>query len=194
LVQQTDFCLNVSGRGLNGDSTLPLLRLTVASDSPHHRNRKKQSVSLYVLVKFVHVLLAIVAVGFNASYGVWLARAPSDPTLSLHVLKGIKVLDDRFANPAYVLLFVTGLLMAFLAQIPLTAFWLGAALILYVVLVVLGLALYSPSLKRQIATLEAEGLDSPAYKSVAQRNTTVGIVLAVLALLIVFLMVTKPTL
>jgi hypothetical protein len=54
------------------------------------------------LTKFVHVLLAIVAVGFNASYGIWLARAAKAPQATQsHVLRTIKFIDDRFANPAY---------------------------------------------------------------------------------------------
>jgi hypothetical protein len=49
----------------------------------------------------MHVFLAIVAVGFNISYSVWLAREARDPTEQcLYVLRGIKILDDRFANPA----------------------------------------------------------------------------------------------
>jgi len=35
--------------------------------------------SLFVIVKFLHVLLAIIAVGFNATYGVWLARVAREP-------------------------------------------------------------------------------------------------------------------
>ena len=59
---------------------------------------------LYPYIKLLHVLLAIVAVGFNASYGIWLARAAREPEHLGHVLRGIKILDDRFANPAYGLL------------------------------------------------------------------------------------------
>jgi hypothetical protein len=40
--------------------------------------------TLYVLLKFVHVLLAIVAIGFNASYGVWLVRAGREPELQAY--------------------------------------------------------------------------------------------------------------
>ena len=31
--------------------------------------------SVYLILKFLHVLLAIVAIGFNVSYPIWLARA-----------------------------------------------------------------------------------------------------------------------
>jgi uncharacterized membrane protein len=150
--------------------------------------------SLYLLLKFVHVLLAIIAVGFNASYPIWLARARHDPEHALWVLKGIKILDDRFANPAYVLLLVLGLAMTGMSGIPFSTFWISAALVLYVLLVVGGVAVYSPTLKRQIAVLEASGPSSPEYNRLAQRGTVVGILLAVDVVIIVFLMVVKPTL
>ncbi len=42
----------------------------------------------YALLRFVHVLLAIAAVGFNMSYGIWLARAAREPEHESHVLAG----------------------------------------------------------------------------------------------------------
>jgi hypothetical protein len=53
---------------------------------------------------------------------------------------------------------------------------------------------YSPTLKKQIAALESSGITSPEYARLSQRGTVVGIVLAVDVLIIVFLMVVKPTL
>jgi uncharacterized membrane protein len=148
--------------------------------------------SLYVILKYLHVLMAIVAVGFNASYPIWFARAQTDPAAALTILKGIKTLDDRFANPAYVLLLVFGLGMTFTAGIPLTTFWIAAALVLYVVLVVVALALYSPTLKSQIAALESGGPTAEAYTRLNLRNNVVGGALLVDVLVIVFLMVVKP--
>jgi uncharacterized membrane protein len=151
-------------------------------------------VSIYLLLKFLHVLLAIVAIGFNASYPIWLARARQEPEHALYALRGIKTLDDRFANPAYVLLLLLGLAMSFSAGIPLTTFWIAAALVLYVVLVVGGLLVYSPTLKGQIAALEAGGPTSPEFLRLGQRGTVVGLVLTVDVVIIVFLMVVKPSL
>jgi uncharacterized membrane protein len=149
--------------------------------------------SLYSFLKFLHVLLAIIAVGFNASYGIWLARAARAPENELHVLRGIKVLDDRFANPAYALLLVTGISMVVVGDLSLATFWLATALVLYGVLIVLGLGVYTPTLRRQIAVLEAQGAASGDYRRLSQRATVVGILLAVIVIGIVFLMVTKPT-
>jgi uncharacterized membrane protein len=147
---------------------------------------------LYPYIKFLHVLLAIVAVGFNASYGVWLARAAREPAHLGHVLRGIKLLDDRFANPAYGLLLVTGLANVFIAGIPLTTPWIAGGLALWLVLIVVGAAVYSPTLRKQIAALEAGGPDSAEYRALAARGRTVGILLAVIVVVIVFLMVVKP--
>lgn len=147
----------------------------------------------YDFLKFLHVLLAIVAVGFNASYGIWIARTAREPEHVGHVLRGIKVLDDRFANPAYALLLVTGLSMVWVGDLELTQFWLAASLAIYAALVILGLGLYTPILRRQIRALEEQGPDSAEFRSSSTRGTVVGIVLAVMVFVIVYLMVTKPT-
>jgi uncharacterized membrane protein len=78
------------------------------------------ALTTYAFLKSLHVLLAIVAVGFNAAYGVLLARAAREPEHLSHVLRTVKVLDDRFANPAYGLLLVTGLAMVVVGDVDLT--------------------------------------------------------------------------
>ena len=150
--------------------------------------------SLYEWLKFAHVLLAIIAVGFNASYGILLARAAREPEHESHVLRTIKVLDDRFANPAYALLLVTGLLMVWEAGIPLSTFWIATSLGIYGAAVLLGLAVYTPMLRRQIQVLDTDGPESADFRRLSARGTVVGIALAVMVVVIVFLMVTKPTL
>jgi uncharacterized membrane protein len=149
---------------------------------------------LYLYLKWLHILSAILAVGANATYGIWLARASRDPGNLPFTLKGIKLLDDWVANPAYGLLLLTGLGMVLTVSLPLTTPWLLTSLILYGVLVVVGLLGYTPTLRNQIRILEAEGAGSPNYQSQARRGTVIGIVLAILAIGIVFLMVVKPAL
>jgi len=146
----------------------------------------------FQFLKFIHVLLAIVAVGFNASYGIWLARSASAPQATQsHVLRTIKFLDDRIANPAYGLLLLTGLWMIFSAGIP-VRLWIALAIGLGLVLVVVGLGVYTPTLRDQIRVLESEGPGSEEYQRIAARGRTLGIVLGIIVIVIVFLMVTKP--
>jgi uncharacterized membrane protein len=147
----------------------------------------------FQFIKFIHVLLAIVAVGFNASYGIWLARAANAPQATQsHVLRTIKFMDDRIANPAYGLLLLTGLLMIFSAGIP-VRLWIALSIGLWLVLVVVGLAVYTPTLREQIRVLESEGPDSEEYRRLSSRGRTLGIVLGIIVVVIVFLMVTKPS-
>ncbi len=153
-----------------------------------------QLFSLFTLLKFLHILFAIIAVGFNASYGIWLARAAREPAHLGHVLRGIKILDDRFANPCYALLLVTGLSMVWVGNISLTTFWVAAALVLYLIAIVIAFGFFTPALRRQIQVLEGSGAESPEYHRAAQRQTVVGIVTVIPIILILIMMVFKPTL
>jgi len=149
--------------------------------------------SLFNTVKFIHILLAIIAFGFNATYALWITRAQQHPEHLDFALRGVKILDDYFANPAYLLLLVSGLTMAFLAGYALTTFWLLLALVLWLVAIVLGYAVYTPTLSRQIRVLAKAGPESEEYRTLSTRGTVVGIILAVLVLLILVMMVFKPT-
>jgi uncharacterized membrane protein len=149
--------------------------------------------SLYTFLKFLHIVFAIVAIGFNVSYGLWLRRAATEPEHAAHILRGIKFLDDRFATPAYVLLLVTGLWMVFVGDIPFSTFWIATGLGLYVVLVVGAMFFYTPALRRQTALAEGGRSDSDEYRALSKRGTSIGIALVVLVFVIEFLMVTKPT-
>ncbi len=149
---------------------------------------------LYLILKYLHVLFAIVAVGLNATYGVWLARASRDPDHLAFALRGVKFLDDRMANPAYGLLLLSGLAMVWVGQLDVRAFWIGASLALWVVAIGVAAGVYTPLLKNQIAAIEKAGPDSPEYRSLSSRSTRVGLLLMVVVLLIVFMMVVKPVL
>jgi uncharacterized membrane protein len=149
--------------------------------------------SLYTILKYLHVALAIIAIGFNTSYAVWLRRAAAEPDHAAYALRGIKFLDDRFATPAYILLLVTGLALLGIGGIPFTTFWILAALVLYVGVVVGGMAFYTPILRGQVALAESGRSDSDEYRRLTRRGTVVGGFLIVLVFLIEFLMVTKPT-
>jgi uncharacterized membrane protein len=135
----------------------------------------------------------ITAVGSNLTYGVWQARAGNDPEHESFVLRGVKFLDDRVANPAYLLVLVTGLTMAWWHW-SYTTHWIAAAIVLFVIMLLFGLAIYSPALTRQIETLERDGPQSSAYRTAALQATIFGIAVMVPILAILFLMVVKPSL
>lgn len=149
---------------------------------------------LYLILKWLHVLSAITAVGSNLTYAIWLTRADRQPDALPFTLRGVKLIDDRMANPAYGLLLITGLSMAFVGRIALTTPWLLTALILFVGVILLGMFGYTPTLRRQIALLDEAGAGSAAYQAMARRGLMLGRILALLVVIIVFMMVVKPPL
>src|SRR5207237_5340916 len=130
----------------------------------------------FLIVKYIHILSAIAAVGLNISYGIWLARAQSEPSNTTFALKGIKFLDDRVANPAYGVLLLSGLLMVFLMPYPILTFWIDAALVLFAILVVVAFTQYTPGLRSQIQLAERGGLSSAEDAGLNRRNRIAGAV------------------
>lgn len=101
----------------------------------------------YLWLKLVHVLSAIVAVGTNVTYFVWLARARTRPSQhDLYVLEGIKVLDSRLANPGYVLLPLTGIGLVLVGDLSFSTFWIATAIVFYVFLGAFAGVLFAPAL------------------------------------------------
>jgi uncharacterized membrane protein len=147
---------------------------------------------LFSVLKFIHIFAAITAVGMNISYGIWLGRADSDLARNTFALKTIKFVDDRIANPAYGVLLLTGLLMVFTLPIPITTLWIDVALVLYVLLMGIGIGVYTPTLRNQVKLAEAGDVTSAEFKRLSSRGMVLGIALGVLAFLILVMMVFKP--
>jgi uncharacterized membrane protein len=148
----------------------------------------------YFILKFIHIFMAIVAVGFNISYSIWIPRAARDPEHLKFALQGVRFLDRRFANPGYALLLLTGLGMLYFGNIPLTTFWIAAALVLYVAAIVVGIVFFAPVFRRQVAALDAGGPTSPEFMRLSRQSTMLGIVTGIIVILILVMMVFKPTL
>lgn len=143
------------------------------------------------LLKLVHVVAAIVAVGANLTYGPWLRLAGRDRDRLVFTLRGIRWLDRRVANPAYVLVLVTGVAMVVAGPYRFEHGWIAVSLGLYVVVAVLGITLFGPAVRRQLAAAEADP-SSAAYAAAAARSTVLGVIVTAIALVIVALMVTRP--
>jgi uncharacterized membrane protein len=150
---------------------------------------------LYLTLKFVHVVLAILAVGFNAAYGLILSRARKagpDARELRFALRTVKVMDDYVANPCYGLLLVTGAAMVYVSGLPWSLKWIHISMALWLVMALTAGLVYSPTLKKQIAVLEARGPEDPEFKALSKRGAIVGGVLAALVLVVIWLMVAKP--
>lgn len=147
---------------------------------------------MYQIVVYIHVLSAIVAVGYNATYAVWSTRGRLERQHLLFALRGIKFMDDRIANPAYGLLLITGIAQVIMSHRSWHQTWIELAIVLWVLLTIIAVAAYSPTLKRQIQLVAERGPDDPEYAAVDRRSTVLGLMLMVIVLVIVGLMVFRP--
>lgn len=148
----------------------------------------------YLLLKLIHIAAAITAVGSNITYGVWSVRGRREPASQAFVLKGIKFLDDRIANPAYGVLLLTGLLMIAVGHISITSLWIIVALVLFAAVVVLGVVVFTPLLRNQIRLAESGQTASREFVVLSRRSEVIGPILGLIVLVILAMMVFKPTL
>lgn len=146
----------------------------------------------YLILKWLHILCAITALGANITYFLWLFRMDKNRESLLFTLRTIKIMDDWIANPAYMLALFTGAGMLGIAGIPYATPWVLTAVILYAVVSLLGLFVYSPILKKQIKL--AQEPDSVEYKNIANTGLYLGALITILVVAITFFMVVKPQL
>ena len=132
--------------------------------------------SWYLPLKLVHVLSAIVGVGTNVTYFVWLAAMKGRPqSEQSFALQTIRWLDSRLANPAYGILPLTGVIMIIVADgVELTTFWIIAAIALYALVGVIAGAFFAPSLRRQTELVATGEVASGAYEAASRRTRTTG--------------------
>jgi uncharacterized membrane protein len=135
---------------------------------------------------------AIVAVGTNITYFMWLPIAKRDAARGAEILRGIKALDGRLANPAYGVLPLTGILMVLDAHIGFTTFWVLVAIVMYAFVGLFAALLFGPSLRRQ-SDLAVAGTDAGVYEAAARRTTMTGLLTMAPVAVILYLMVMKPT-
>ena len=148
--------------------------------------------SAYMLLRFVHVLLALIAVGGNLTYALWIRVGERQPEHLAFTIRGIRTIDRAVANPAYLLLLVSGLGIVRLGGIPLAQGWLLLALGLYVIAALLGYFVYGPVVRRELAALERGGVDDAEYRRSRGQARTLGVWTTAIVLVILGLMVTRP--
>ena len=145
-----------------------------------------------MLLRFAHVFLAVVAIGANLTYALWLRIGERDPEHLAYTIRGIRAIDRRVANPAYALLLVTGLAMVLFGGVPLAQGWLAVALALYVAAALVGYFVFGPVVRRELAALERGGVGDPEYFRFRGHARRLGILTTTAVLIILALMVTKP--
>ena len=145
----------------------------------------------------VHILGAVVALGFSISYGLWVARGEATgPAERAFALRTVSWIDQRATTPAFVLQAVTGILLVAVTDwARLRQAWLAVSIGLYVLLTVLAITGFAPAHRAQteLAERAAGGEDvEAAYAAAGRTAQRWGVLVTLLTVAIVVLMVTKP--
>ena len=144
----------------------------------------------YTSFKFVHILIAIIALGTSAGLGVVLEFFGDHPVHGGFVLGAIRRLLYFLVLPGYVLMLLTGMWMGHVAGL-LDAHWTEAAMNLWGI-GALFIAASLLVLHRQIKLFAATGPDSPAYRRIAWLGRLSGAGAGAIVVTIVYFMVFKP--
>src|SRR5689334_8516145 len=106
----------------------------------------------YLWLKTIHIFLAIVAVGFSASYGLIIGRGRKAGRAEFtFALRTVKAMGDYVANPAFLLLFASGYGLVHMSGLPIATRWVHASMALAVLALGLGFGVAGPTLRKQIA-------------------------------------------
>ena len=150
---------------------------------------------MYELIKYVHILCAVIWVG-GAFYAQLLAvrmTRSSDPTELPNLGRHIEFLGTRVFLPASILLFVAGAILT-VQRWEFQQAWISIAIALWLISALVGSIYLGPRSKRVAQLFEAEGPASTAGRALLNRLFIVSRLELVSFLVIIALMVAKPTL
>lgn len=147
----------------------------------------------YLWMKTVHIFLAILAIGFTASFGLIIGRGRKAGRAELtFALKTVKAMSD-VANVAFILLLLTGVAMISMSGLPFATRWVHVSTAVFALALGLGFGVAGPTLRRQIAVVEARGPEDAEFQSLSTRSAIVGGILGLMSLVVLYLMVHKPS-
>jgi uncharacterized membrane protein len=149
-------------------------------------------VSWYLVVKFVHVLVAIVAVGSSAGSSLWLRLAKRSLANLSFAIRSAKFLDEYLTRPGLIVLLLTGLWMA-ASRWSLALFWIRAALLLVLIVLVMLYAVVGALMQGLIRVIDTEGPTSSHWTRLERWFELIGGAAGLIIVVVVWLMVTKPS-
>jgi uncharacterized membrane protein len=148
---------------------------------------------VYLALKFLHIFFAIIAVGFTSSFGLILARAAKGGTDARELKFALSTIGlmSRIGHVCFLLLLITGIGLVQIAGYPWYS-WLKWSAGLVVVALVVAQFLLLPTVPKRLAILEAKGPGDPEFIALSKRSAAIGAVLGLMALVVLWLMVSKP--
>ena len=151
----------------------------------------------YVLVKWLHVLSSTIlfGTGLGSAYYMFFTSLSGDARSVARVIGLVVVADWVFTLTTIVLQPVTGLLLAHLAQIPLTSRWILWSTVLYFVAGACWIPVVMIQIRMHRLARAAAADDAPlpdAYRRLFRWWTALGVPAFVALVIVFYLMVAKP--
>ncbi len=153
---------------------------------------------MYNFVKLLHIAFISMMFGVTMGNGVLhlIAKSAGLSEARLALLKGVMAINMRVMGPSFIGLIMSGLWMAYEAGLPFSALWLWLSIALTTGLVA-GF-LYGYTIEHTLELITAEKLDGKGtnhaerYKAALKIGMPIGGSAAIISLVIMYLMITKP--
>lgn len=154
---------------------------------------------MYQLWLFLHILGAIAAFGFGFYAPIFGRASASEPQHGNWYLRAAKRVSNVVIVPVAITMFITGTLLVMDSggMERFQELWLAVSLLLYVIALLIVFLVQRPVLNKVIElTSQPPGPEGPSQElpALVRRMQLAGVALLVLIIVIVALMVWKPTL
>ena len=149
---------------------------------------------LYTTLKFLHILLTIIAVGYSMTFGLILSRAAKadqDGRELRYALQTVRLMST-IANVCFVLLALIGVALVHVGGYSWAPVWIHGSAALFLVTLAIGMFVLGPMGKRRLAILESRGPSDPEFIKLSKRTAMLGGIAGLITLTILWLMVAKP--
>ena len=149
---------------------------------------------------FLHVMGAILAFGPTFAYSIMGAMAGREPQHANFSARQVAAIGNKLVYPLAIFQGITGLLLIWAASFSVGTLWLGLGIVLYAITLTYALTVQRNALHRLIELSTPPPPGTPPGPPPAELLATVkkiqrgGIFMGAMVVIIVFLMVVKPTL
>src|SRR6266567_4778441 len=142
----------------------------------------------------VHVLGAIIGLGPTFSFAFLGIMSEKQPAAARALQETMLMISTRLVIPLVVILGLSGVFLIGNTHITLSKNpWLGAGIILYVLVLAAAIFYQVPTQKKILALLgPSGGMDNPAVRKLAMGQRIVGIAMGLSVVVVAVLMIWKP--
>jgi hypothetical protein len=148
---------------------------------------------MFAFLLSVHILAAIIGLGPTFSFAFLGIMSEKQPAAARALQETILLISTRLVIPLVVILGLSGVLLianthADLAKNP----WLGAGIVLYVLVLAASIFYQVPTQRKIVALLTTGGIDQPEVRKLGNGQRIVGISMGLAVVVVAVLMVWKP--